>query len=178
MQNNINIDVVTKSKKWLAIKNVEKFVEKTCQELILLSEIKSFLKKKSNCLELSVSLVSNAQIKKINQEFRNKNTPTNVLSFPFLDEKLIRKNGFENVTKSMPQLFLGDVVVAYEITAKEALLAKKDFHHHLTHLLLHSILHLIGYDHEKTKDAEIMEKIEIKILQKLKINNPYLASFE
>ena len=172
-QNRIHIDLATKSKKWLVVKNIEKFVEKTCAELILLTEIKSFLKKQ-NCLELSVSLVSNTQIKKINHEFRDKNKPTDVLSFSFLDEKLIRKIGFENVTKPMQQLFLGDIVLAFEIINKEAIAAKKDFHHHLTHLLLHSILHLIGYDHEKKKDAEIMEEIEIKILRKLKIGNPYI----
>lgn len=172
-QNRINIDLVTKSKKWSAVKNIEKFVEKTCKELILLSEIKSFLKKE-NHLELSISLVSNAQIKKINHEFRNKNKATDVLSFPFLDEKLIHKIGFENATKSTPQLFLGDIVLAFEVINKEAIAAGKDFNHHLTHLLLHSLLHLIGYDHEKKKDAEEMEKIEIKILQKIGIKNPYL----
>ena len=173
MESRINIDLETKSKKWLAVKNIEKFINKTCPELILLSEIKTFLRKKSNSLELSISLVSNAQIKKINQQFRNKNKATDVLSFSFLDEKLIHKNGFENVTKPMQQLFLGDIVLAFEIINKEALAAKKDFHHHLTHLLLHSILHLIGHDHEKPKDAKIMEEIEIKILKKLGINNPY-----
>jgi len=169
----IHVDVVAKSKKWLSIKNIEKFIEKTCKELILLSEIKSFLKKQ-NSLDLSVSLVSDAQIKKINHEFRNKNKATDVLSFSFLDEKLIRKNGFENVVKSMPQLFLGDIVLAFETINKEAIAAKKDFYHHLTHLLLHSILHLIGYDHENKEDAKIMEKIETKILQKIGIKNPYL----
>lgn len=173
MKSRICIDLETKSKKWLKIKNVEKFIIKTCQELILLSEIKTFLRKKSNYLELAVSLVSNAQIKKINQKFRDKNKATNVLSFSFLDEKLIRKNGFENTVKPMPQLFLGDIILAFEIINKEAIAVEKDFHHHLTHLLLHSILHLIGYDHEKTKDAKIMEEIEIKILKKLGIKNPY-----
>lgn len=175
MQNLIHIDLAIKSKKWLALKNIEKFIEKTCVELILLSEIKSFLKKQ-NHLELSICLVSNAQIKKINQEFRNKNKPTDVLSFSFLDEKLIRKIGFKNVAKPMQQMFLGDIILAFETINKEALATKKDFYHHLTHLLLHSILHLIGYDHERKKDAAIMEKIEIKILQKLKIKNPYILN--
>ncbi len=175
VEKRIYIDIVSKSKKWLAVKNIEKFISKTCQELILLSEIKTFLQKKSNCLELSVSLVSNAQIKKINREFREKNKATDVLSFPFLDEKLIRKNGFKNTVKPMQQIFLGDIILAFEVINKEALAAKKDFHQHLTHLLLHSLLHLIGYDHKKKKDAEIMEKIEIKILKKLGIKNPYLT---
>ncbi|MSP33799.1 MAG: rRNA maturation RNase YbeY [Rickettsiales bacterium] len=172
--NRIRIDIATKSKKWLVVKNIEKTIEQTCQKLILLSEIKTFLQKKMNCLEISVSLVSNLQIKKINQQFRNKNTPTDVLSFSFLDEKLIRKNGFENTTKTTQQLFLGDIILAFEVINKEAIEAKKDFQQHLTHLLLHSILHLIGYDHEKKKDAKIMEEIEIKILRKLKIGNPYI----
>ena len=172
----INIDLVIRSKKWLTVKNIEKFINKTCCELILLSEIKAFLRKQSNSLELSICLLSNAQIKKINQQFRNKNKPTDILSFSFLDEKLIRKNGFKKVVKPMQQLFLGDILLAFEMISKESIATKKDFHHHLTHLLLHGILHLIGHDHESLEDAKIMEEIEIKILQKLKISNPYLST--
>lgn len=174
MQSRINIDLEIKSKKWLAIKNIEKLVENYCKELILLSEIKSFLQKKSSRIELAVSLVSNSQIKKINQQFRNKNKATDVLSFAFLDEKLLRQNGFKNFAKPMSQIFLGDIVLAFEIIAKEAKKSKKDFYQHLQHLLLHSLLHLIGYDHEKSEDAKVMEKIEIKILRKLGIKNPYI----
>ncbi len=174
MQKRINIDLEVKSKKWLALKNSENFVSKTCEKLILASEIGKFLQKKSNQLELSISLVSDAQIKKINQQFRGKNKATNVLSFSFLDENLLRAQGFAKATKSSSHLFLGDIVLAFETIEKEAKKAEKKIEHHLSHLLLHGLLHLIGHDHENEKDAMIMEKIEIKILKNLKIPNPYL----
>lgn len=189
MAKQIEIDVQIKSKKWSEIKNpqttnsriknsklknIENFIAETCADLILESEINSFLQKKSNQLEVAISLVSNAQIKKINQEFRGKNKPTDVLSFPFLDEKLMRAQGFKKAAAKQSHIFLGDIILAFETTKKEAKEQNKDIHQHLTHLLLHSLLHLIGYDHENKKDAEVMEKIEVKILKKFGIKNPYL----
>lgn len=142
----INIDIVTKSKKWDGKENL---VEKITKKILPLTKVKAH--------ELSISLVSDLQMKKINFQFRGKNKPTNVLSFPGLD-----------------QFFLGDIVIAYETLAREAKEQNKKFNDHLTHLILHSILHLLGHDHEEEKAAEKMEKLEIKILHQLGISNPYL----
>ena len=141
----IAVDVVTKSKKWVG---KEKLVERLAKKLISLV--------KSDAQELSISLVSDHQIKKINLQFRDKNKPTNVLSFPAFD-----------------RVFLGDIVIAYETLEREAKEQKKKFNDHLTHLILHSILHLLGHDHEEEKMAQKMEKLEIKILKQLDIENPY-----
>ena len=141
----IAVDVVTKSKKWVG---KEKLVERFAKKLISLV--------KSDAQELSISLVSDRQIKKINLQFRDKNKPTNVLSFPAFD-----------------RVFLGDIVIAYETLEHEAKEQKKKFNDHLTHLILHSILHLLGHDHEEEKMAQKMEKLEIKILKQLDIENPY-----
>ena len=169
----IHIDIVTKSKKWSEEKNIDNFIEKTCQTLILLTDLKKILKKDFE-LELSVSLVSDQQIKKINSEFRDKNKATNVLSFPALDENLIRETGLKKAVAPNKYLFLGDIIIAYETVKKESLAQKKKFRNHLTHLILHSILHLIGFDHEDKKMAEEMENLEIKILKKINIKNPYI----
>jgi len=142
----MNIDVVTKSKKW---QGQERLIENITKKILPLAKVKAE--------EVSISLVSDAQMKKINYQFRGKNKPTNVLSFPGLD-----------------QFFLGDIVIAYETLVREAKEQKKDFNNHLTHLILHSILHLLGYDHKEEKDAQKMEKLEIKILHQLGIQNPYL----
>lgn len=168
----IIIDIELKSKKWNEEKNIENFIEKTCQKIIPLTDLGKLFKK-NFMLELSVALVSDAQMKKINFEFRGKNKSTNVLSFLNLDENLIRKSGLKKAVGAFNHLFLGDVVIAYETLKKESLAQKKKFHDHLTHLILHSILHLIGFDHEDEKMAEIMEALEIKILKKLKIQDPY-----
>ena len=141
----IDVDVVTKSKKWVG---KEKLVERLAKKLISLV--------KSDAQELAISLVSDRQMKKINLQFRDKNKPTNVLSFPAFD-----------------RLFLGDIVIAYETLEREAKEQKKKFNDHLTHLILHSILHLLGHDHEEEKMAQKMEKLEIKILKQLDIENPY-----
>lgn len=168
----ISLDIEVKSKKWDAQKNVEKFIEKTCEKLIPQTDLKKILTKNFT-LELALSLVSDAQMKKINFEFRGKNKATNVLSFPSLDENLVRKNGIKKVVGTANFLFLGDIILSYETVKKESLAQKKKFEDHLTHLILHAILHLIGYDHEEEKMAQIMENLEIKILKNLKIKNPY-----
>jgi probable rRNA maturation factor len=170
------IDIVVKSKKWAEIKNVENFIEKTIQKIIPLTDLKKILKK-NFILEISVSLISDLQMKKINWEFRGKNKATNVLSFPALDENLIRQIGLKELVEHHEYLFLGDIIIAFETLKKESLAQKKKFHDHLIHLILHSILHLIGYDHEEEKMAKIMEDLEVKILKKLKIKNPYQLNF-
>lgn len=166
MKTQIHLDIEIKSKKWQAIKNADKLVEEICLELIPQTELAKYLKIKSNQLEIAVSLVSDLQIKKINNEFRGKDKATDVLSFPFTD-----KNALKN---AQGPIFLGDIVLAFETINNEANLAKKDFKTHLTHLILHSILHLLGYDHENESDAEVMENLEIAILKKLGIGNPYM----
>ena len=109
----------------------------------------------------------------MNSQFRDKNKATNVLSFPSMDENLIRKVGIKKAIGPSPYLLLGDIIIAYETLQKESLAQKKKFRDHLTHLILHSILHLIGFDHEDKKMAEEMENLEIRILKKIGIANPY-----
>lgn len=168
----INIDIEVKSKKWKLEPQIEEFVELVVRKIIPLTDLKKILTP-NFVLELSVSLVSDAQIKKISRDFRNKDKATNVLSFGVFDENLLRHIGLKKMLGRQKYLFLGDVVIAYETLKKEALEQKKSFKDHLTHLILHSILHLIGFDHEEEKMAEEMESLEIKILKKLKIKNPY-----
>lgn len=168
----IVIDVAVKSKKWLAEKNIENFITEACKKIIPLTEINKILKEKFT-LELSVSLVSDLQMRKINREFRDKDKATNVLSFPSLNEDLLRKIGLKKLINSANYLFLGDIVISYETIKKESLAQKKKIRDHISHMILHSVLHLVGFDHEDEKMAEIMEKTEIKILKKIGIKNPY-----
>jgi probable rRNA maturation factor len=168
----IFIDVERKSKKWDEVKSIEKWTKTTCKKIIPLTDLKKILTSDFT-LEVSVSLVSDSQIKKINSEFRGKNKATNILSFSNLDENFIREFGLKKAVGSSKYLLLGDIVISYETVKKESLAQKKNFYDHLTHLILHSILHLIGFDHEDEKMAAEMEKMEIKILKHFKISNPY-----
>ena len=105
---------------------------------------------------ISVVLADDDFIRELNKTYRGKNKPTNVLSF---------------YNSEAP---LGDMVLAYETVAREAKAQKKTFKAHAIHLMVHGCLHLMGYDHECENEAEEMEAMEIKILKKLGVRNPYL----
>jgi len=166
---NLETDIIVKSKKWHNISNAERLVDEICQKLVPHIGLKKLFPRKAEQFPIicAISLVSDFQIRKINKQYRKKDKPTNVLSFPALD--------FDNSADLMPpgQIFLGDIVISYDRILLEAKKQKKDFIDHLTHLILHSMLHLIGYDHENEKDAPVMENLEVKILKKMNINNPY-----
>ena len=112
--------------------------------------------------------------KKINQQFRQKDKPTNVLSFANLNEIELQKKNINQVLGKSSFIALGDLLFAYQTIQKEAIQQNKTFQNHLTHLLVHGILHLLGYDHETAEMTKIMEEQEISILHTLNITNPYL----
>ncbi len=109
--------------------------------------------------ELSVLLTDDAQIHALNRDFRGKDKPTNVLSFP----------------QDMPGLF-GDVILARETLEREASEQGKTFEHHVAHMLVHGVLHLLGFDHLEDAEAETMEALEVRALARLGIDNPYAAA--
>ena len=106
--------------------------------------------------ELSLVLADNDFVQALNKEWRGKDKPTNVLSFP-QDEPML----------------LGDIILAYETVRDEAKEQDKRFEDHATHLIVHGLLHLLGHDHIEEADAQIMESLEIEILRTLNIKNPY-----
>ena len=117
-------------------------------------------------LEFTVKLASDAEVRELNRDFRGKDKPTNVLSFP----------GVESLDDLADEPYLGDLILAYETLAVEAKEQKKTLKAHCLHLLVHGVLHLVGYDHELgEEEANIMEKLEIKILRELSIANPYTS---
>src|SRR5580692_9889690 len=116
--------------------------------------------------ELAVMLTDDSGIRTLNSNWRGIDKPTNVLSFPALQGEGARKPG------DAPPM-LGDIAIAYETMRREADEEAKPFDHHLSHLAVHGFLHLIGYDHETEADAEAMESLEIEILARLGIPDPY-----
>ena len=114
---------------------------------------------------LSVFLTNDSEIKKINKKYRKINKSTNVLSFPQNDERYL--------TKKTSKIILGDIVISIEKVTTEAKLQGIQFSDHLTHMVIHSLLHLLGFNHEKLKDFKIMKKKEINILSNLSISSPY-----
>ena len=116
--------------------------------------------------ELAVMLTDDAGIRTLNQNWRGIDKPTNVLSFPALQPP----SGQE--PDDAPRM-LGDIAIAYETTRREADEEEKSFANHLSHLTVHGFLHLVGYDHEKDGEAEVMEALERDILATLGIPDPY-----
>ncbi|RUU82975.1 MULTISPECIES: rRNA maturation RNase YbeY [unclassified Mesorhizobium] len=113
--------------------------------------------------ELSLVFTDDAHIRTLNAGWRGKDKPTNVLSFP----------AFPFVQGGPLPPMLGDIVLAAETVAREAALEDKPVENHITHLVIHGLLHLLGYDHETDTEAEAMEAVERAALARLAIPDPY-----
>ena len=111
--------------------------------------------------ELLIRIVSKDEIQSLNKTYRHQDKPTNVLSFP------------SDLPIEIDESILGDVVICTDVVASEAKVQNKTFEHHLIHMAIHGTLHLLGYDHVEESDANKMESLEIEILEKIEISNPY-----
>lgn len=126
--------------------------------------------------ELVILACDDARIAELNEEFRDKPKATNVLSWPA--EDLAAETPGANPT--LPEadftgeIALGDIAIAYDTCAREADEAGKPVVDHVRHLVVHGTLHLLGYDHIRDEDATLMERLEVEILGKLGIPNPYI----
>jgi probable rRNA maturation factor len=149
------IDIMVQAPLWATQRGVKATVRRAILEAALATS--------TSAGELAIVLTDDSAIRSLNHNWRRKDTPTNVLSFP------ARRNGRETPRH------LGDIVIAYQTTAREAEAERKPFLHHLAHLAVHGFLHLIGYDHETDDEAEVMENLEISVLARLRVPNPYVA---
>ena len=122
-----------------------------------------FLRARPEHLEVSVVLATDAYVKKLNRKYRAQNKPTNVLSFP----------SFADTPLEPGPILLGDVILAFETSRREARTEKKSLHAHANHLVVHGVLHLLGYDHVVERDAQKMERLERLTLKGLGIADPY-----
>ncbi len=111
--------------------------------------------------EVTVRFVDNAEIQDLNKTYRHKDYPTNILSFPF------------ECPDGVELPLLGDLIIAKAVVEKESLEQQKTLEEHYAHLIVHGVLHLLGYDHIESEDAAIMEPLEISIVQSLGYDNPY-----
>jgi probable rRNA maturation factor len=113
--------------------------------------------------EVAVALSDDAELRELNRIWRGKDRPTNVLAFPTVSGP------------AGPRLPIGDVILAFETVAQEAEAVDLALSDHLSHLVVHGVLHLLGYDHEKPAEARRMEELEVRVLAGLGIADPYAA---
>ncbi|MFP3029563.1 MAG: rRNA maturation RNase YbeY [Arsenophonus sp.] len=123
--------------------------------------LEAFLPQFQSKSEITIRIVNIAESQHLNLKYRGENKPTNVLSFPF--------KGPDNITLAL----LGDLIICHKVVEKEAIEQQKSNYAHWAHIVIHGCLHLLGYDHLNDFEAEKMETIETKIMQKLGYNNPY-----
>lgn len=159
-----NIDIIQDHPLWhKSISNYENIT----QEIIL--RVLEELFPKIN-FEVSVLLTNDEKIKELNLKWRDKNKPTNVLSFPLFNPSYFINDVFND---DQEIIHIGDMALSIERLIEESEKQNKDLIFHFSHLLVHGTLHLLGYDHQTDEEAEKMESLEIKILSYFNYSNPY-----
>lgn len=149
------IDLAIEAEAWMSVADLEGLAAAVIGAAIAQSGAKL-----AEGAEVSILLCDDAFIQQLNRKWRGVDKPTNVLSFP--------SGGEPGATP-----VLGDIVIAFETTSREALAAARPLRNHVAHLLAHGFLHLIGYDHIEDADAEAMETLERRVLARLGIDDPY-----
>jgi len=156
----VAIDFAQESELWQALPEAEAIVTAAVSAAVAGAGLKH-----APGAELSVVLTHDAGIAGINAAWRGLDKPTNVLSFP---------QAAPEAVATAP--LLGDIIFAYETLDREAREAGRPLAHHLSHLAVHGLLHLFGYDHQTEAEAEAMEAMEVAILERLGIDNPYAGA--
>ena len=158
----LNFEFIVKDPRW----DAEELSEIGARVAVVLSDYLTF----PDMASAIVMACDNTTISNLNQNFRGKLQPTNVLSWPSV-ELAAKIPGERPVLATDAEL--GDIAIAFETCIGEACAANLAIVDHIAHLLIHATLHLLGYDHIEDTDAELMEQIEIDVLAKLSIFNPY-----
>jgi probable rRNA maturation factor len=152
----IEVDAVVPDERWAALGDPEAVARRGVEAALAVSR-----EAPSGDIEISVAFTDDATVHDLNRDWRGKDKATNVLSFP------------APPTKSPGPRLLGDIVLAYETVAHEAIGEGKSLADHTMHLLVHGTLHLLGYDHETDSEAAVMEALETKALAGMGIADPY-----
>ncbi len=123
-------------------------------------------------VNISIRFAGNAEVQVLNRDYRAKDQPTNVLSFPMLSPDEIDAL-LSGKMLAPPEIMLGDIILAYETCVAEAAEKAVSTEQHAHHLIIHGVLHLLGYDHIDAVEADVMEALEVKALASIGMDNPY-----
>jgi probable rRNA maturation factor len=157
------VDLVIEDERWAAL-DMEALAEQAAGAALRIASV-------SPEYEICIMGCSDARIAELNAEFREKPTATNVLSWPAFELSPEVEGG--QPTAPPPAESLGDIAIAYETCAREAVEKAIPMQAHVLHLIVHGCLHLLGYDHETDKDATLMEKLEVEALASMGVDDPY-----
>lgn len=162
----MNLELIIVDPRW---QGLEALATRTVQAVLDHCDLEAEL------CEISLLACDDTRIAELNAEFREKPTPTNVLSWPA--EDLAAETAGQAPELPTPdftgEIALGDIAISYDTCTREAAEAGKLMDDHVTHLIIHGTLHLLGYDHIRDLDATLMEAVEVNILGKLGIDDPY-----
>jgi probable rRNA maturation factor len=162
----ISVDVVVEDERWhQQLPDAESFVARIAESALRMAGI-------CNPAELSILLADDEALQTLNRDFRQKDKPTNVLSFP--GEEDVQSAFFIQQPANAPACYAGDIALSLNTIEKEAAEQGKRFIDHAAHMVVHGCLHLLGFDHESTDEAEKMEELEAHILALQGIPNPYI----
>lgn len=152
----MNVSIEVEDESWLALAGLDALAQKAVDAALAGASVKE-------PGEVALLFTDDSAIAEINAEWRGKDKPTNVLSFPAPDMPVPEGEARH----------LGDIVLAHGVITREAAEQVKTLHDHTAHLIVHGVLHLLGYDHETDAEAEEMERLEAAILSRLGIADPY-----
>lgn len=159
-QDGLTIEIRVQSRRWREIEALRPRILAAAEAALALAP-----RRPAAGAELSLLLTDDRRIRQVNRDWRGFDKPTNVLSFPAVPPERIAQSPV-----------LGDIVLAFETITREAEAEEKSFGDHLSHLVIHGLLHLLGEDHETQEEAQRMEAIETAALARLGIADPYAGS--
>lgn len=151
-----SFDSVCEDERWGSEKDLDRLVEKAC------TAISAFVDQVPGKAQFTILFSNDAGLQELNRQWRGQDKPTNVLSFPSLQGA---NPEFAN--------YIGDIALAFETIVREANEQGKSSEDHILHMIVHGILHLLGYDHEIEADAQTMENLERGILARAGVSDPY-----
>ena len=154
----IEVEIIDDAGDWPDLDDTKALIEAASAEVAVEPELNI------GKVSVAIALSDDASVAALNEQFRSNPKPTNVLSFP--------------PGPGAPPEYLGDIVLALETLQREAVEQDVPSEHHLQHLVVHGLLHLFGLDHQNDGEAERMERLEIKILSRLGVANPYTGALE
>lgn len=162
-----DIAVTLRSRAWRsALPDARDVVREACMTALGAPELNGW----KRGVSVSIQLAGNRWVRRLNAQYRHQDKPTNVLSFPAHDSL---KTGIAQAVATGDMLELGDVILALETCRDEAQVQGKILADHVRHLVVHGVLHLLGYDHENDREAQAMERLETRLLKRLGVGDPY-----